>query len=90
MAAVSAVRVSQTLQLSFTDSANAISETVSLVLPDTQGKLKKRHVASVEKDGKGGGGGAEEAAEEVTEAGAVVVVEAAREVAPMVVLTFPT
>jgi hypothetical protein len=31
-----------------------------------------------------------EAAEEAAEAGAVVVVEAAREVAPMVVLTFPT
>jgi hypothetical protein len=77
MAAVAAVRVSQTLQLSFTNSANAISETVLLVFPDTQGKFKKRHVASVEKDGKGQGG--------------QTVVEAAREVvAPMVVLTFPT
>jgi hypothetical protein len=83
MAAVAAVRVSQTLQSSFTDSANTISKTVSLVFPDTQGKFKKRHVASVEKDGKG-------AAEEAEAAGAVVVVEAAREVAPMVVLTFLT
>ena len=51
MAAVAAVRVSQTLQSSFTDSANVISKTVSLVFPDTQGKFKKRHAASVKKDG---------------------------------------
>ena len=57
MAVVAAVRVSTTLQSSFTDSANAISETVSLVFPDTQGKFKKQHVASVEKEGKGRGGG---------------------------------
>jgi hypothetical protein len=63
------------------------------MFPDTQGKFKKRHVASVEKDGKGA---AEETAEEVAEAGeaeaagAVVVVKAAREVGPTVVLTFPT
>jgi len=57
MAALAAVRVSQTLQSSSTNSANAISETVSLVFPDTQGKFKKRHVASIEKAGKGGRGG---------------------------------
>jgi hypothetical protein len=92
MAAVAAVRVSQTLQLSFTDSANAISETVLLVFPDTQGKFKKRHVASVLPSRRTERGAAEEVAEagEAEAAGTVVVVKAAREVAPMVVLTFPT
>ena len=53
MAAVAAVRVSQTLQSSFTDFANAISKTVLLVFPDTQGKFKKQHVASIEKAERG-------------------------------------
>ena len=86
MAAVAAVRVSQTLQSSFTNSANAISEPVSLVFPDTQGKCMLLPLRRTER------GAAEEAAEagEAEAAGAVVVVEAAREVAPMLLLTFPT
>ena len=84
------MRVSQTLQLSFTDSANAISKTVSL--PDTQASSRINMLLPSRRTERAAAEVAEEVAEavEAEGAGAVVVVESGREVAPMVVLTFPT
>jgi hypothetical protein len=89
MAAVFAVRVSQTLQASFTNSANAISETVSLVFPDTQGKFKKQHVASVEKDEKGRGGGRGGGCGRVSQTLQSSFTDSANAISETVLLVFP-